>query len=67
VNENVKDLKIPENFEVTAPIHDAKDPPSSLKQRIARFDSPNLAPFYENTQTKRFCELLDIDFKMLPR
>ena len=33
VNEHIKDLNIPENFEVVAPIHDANDPPQSRKQR----------------------------------
>lgn len=35
VNENVKDFRIPENFEVIAPIHDNQDPPPSRKQRIS--------------------------------
>ena len=33
VRERIGDLKIPENFEVVAPIHDAQDPPPSRKQR----------------------------------
>ena len=35
VNENVKDVRIPENFEIVAPIHDKQDPPPSRKQRIS--------------------------------
>jgi hypothetical protein len=34
VHENIKDLKVPQNFEVVAPLHDDKDPPPSRKQRI---------------------------------
>lgn len=34
VKENVKDLRVPENFEVVAPVHDDTDPPPSRKQRI---------------------------------
>ena len=35
VNENIKDFRIPENFEIVAPIHDQQDPPPSRKQRIS--------------------------------
>ena len=34
VTENVKDMRVPENFEVVAPVHDDTDPPPSRKQRI---------------------------------
>ena len=35
VNENVKDFRIPENFEIVGPIHDKQDPPPSRKQRMS--------------------------------
>jgi len=35
VNENIKDLTVPKNFEPVAPIHDANDPPQSRKQRTS--------------------------------
>lgn len=68
VNENVEDLRIPEKFEVVAPIHDETDPPPSRKQRMISLEVKlNLAPFYQNPQTTAFCKLLDIDVSKMPR
>jgi len=68
VNDNVKDLRIPQNFESVAPIHDEMDPPPSRKQRIIHIDCPsNAAPFYENPQTQAFCNMLELDASKLPR
>ena len=67
INENVKDLAIPEDFEPVAPIHDGNDPPPSRKQRISfRFMKLTRAPFYKNPQTSRVCQMLQIDEALLP-
>jgi hypothetical protein len=68
VNDNVKELRIPENFEIVAPIHDEQDPPQSRKQRkLPDLSKLIIAPFYDNPQTKTFCEILEIDVSKMPR
>lgn len=67
VNEEVLDLKIPDNFEVAAPAHDDSDPPPSRKQRNFPQIILITAPFYVNPQTEAFCRLLEIDGSKMPR
>lgn len=50
VKENVKDMIVPENFEITAPVF---DPAAGIHVQGAPKE-------YTNNQTSRFCELLDI-------
>jgi lariat debranching enzyme len=50
INENVKDMTIPENFQITALVYDA----------AAGIHVQGQPKEYTNTQTSRFCEMLSI-------
>ncbi|KAI4741730.1 hypothetical protein E4T50_07853 [Aureobasidium sp. EXF-12298] len=50
VEEHVKDMTVPENFQITAPVFDA----------AAGIHVQGQPKEYTNTQTSRFCEMLDI-------
>ncbi|KAF2861704.1 DBR1-domain-containing protein [Piedraia hortae CBS 480.64] len=52
VNENLSDLRIPENFEVSAPVYDGGDWRQPEYRRVEEFPNP---------QTAAFCDMLKIE------